>query len=196
MNLKLKNVKKEDRGTLAPCGIICLGCDTHTGESLAAAKKLKSIWEGGNIKDSGVIIGLNPEDLDVALKTLNKYIEASDKGSCPGCFIGGFASEFCSISKCVKSKGYWTCAECEDYNPEAEDPCPHDEPNPIPMGDKAQTTRMICRRYSNDTCNNLKRSREIGYNALIKEIKDKVANGWRTWQVVSDEMVFTTAIKK
>jgi hypothetical protein len=196
MSLKLEEIKEKDRGIIAPCGIICLGCDTYTGEGLEAAKKLKRIWEGSNIRDSGVVIGLDPEDLNVSLKTLNKYIEANNKGTCPGCFIGGFASEFCSISKCVKAKGYWTCSECEDYNPSAVAPCPKEEPNPIPMNNKAQMTKMICMRYNKDTCKNLKRCREIGYNAFIKEVKEKVENGWRTWQVISDKMVFTNIMKK
>ena len=37
---------------------------------------------------------------------------------------------------------------------------------------------------------------EIGYDSFIKEVKEKVANGWRTWQIISDEMVFTDAMKK
>ncbi|MFX1311349.1 MAG: DUF3795 domain-containing protein [Promethearchaeota archaeon] len=196
MKLELKDVKEEDGGILAPCGIICLGCDSYTGEGLEAAKKLKSIWEGGNIKDTGFTIGLNPDEIDITLETLNKSIKASDRGKCPGCFTGGFAAEFCGISKCVKSKGYWTCAECEDYDPTSETPCPNVGSTPVPMADPGQMTKMICTRYSRDTCNNLMRCREVGYDAFIKEIKEKVANGWRTWQVISDEMVFTNAMKK
>lgn len=64
------------------------------------------------------------------------------------------------------------------------------------MGNKAQMTKMICMRYNRNTCNNLQRCREIGYDAFIKEAKEKVENGWRTWQVVSNEMVFTNAMKK
>ena len=196
MSLKLEDIKAEDRGILAPCGIVCLGCDTYIGEGLEAAKNLKNIWEGANLKDMGMIIGLDPEDINISLKTLNKYIKANDKGSCPGCFVGGFASEFCSISKCVKSKGYWTCAECEDYDPESKAPCTNEEFSPVPMGNKAQMTKMICTRYSKDTCNNLKRCREIGYKEFMKEAKEKVENGWRTWHVISDEMVFTKSMRK
>ncbi len=194
--MKLKVVKEEDRGIIAPCGIVCLGCDTYTGEGLEAAKKLKSIWEGGNIKDTSMTIGLNPKEINNTLETINKFIKASEKGKCPGCYPGGFASQFCGIAKCVKSKGYWTCAECTDYDPSAETPCQNEDPNPVPMANKAQMTKMICTRYSRDTCNNLKRCREIGYNAFIKEARKKVENGWRTWQIISDEMVFTKAFKK
>ncbi|MCK4380194.1 MAG: DUF3795 domain-containing protein [Candidatus Lokiarchaeota archaeon] len=196
MSLKLEDVKEEDRGILAPCGIVCLGCDIYIGEGLEAAKKLKSIWEGGNMKDTSIAIGLNPKEINVTLETINKFIKASDKGKCPGCSKGGFPSQFCGIAKCVKSKGYWTCAECDDYDPSAETPCPNEDPNPMPMANKAQMTKMICTRYSRDTCNNLIRCREIGYDAFIEEAKEKVENGWRTWKVISDEMVFTEAMKK
>ena len=46
MSLKLEEVNDEDRGLLSPCGILCLGCDTHLGEGIEAAKKLVDIWEG------------------------------------------------------------------------------------------------------------------------------------------------------
>ncbi|MFX1571121.1 MAG: DUF3795 domain-containing protein [Promethearchaeota archaeon] len=196
MKLELKDVREEDRGILAPCGIICLGCDTYLGESLEAAKKLKSIWEGGNLIDASITIGLNPNDIKMTLEILSQYIEKTDREKCPGCFKGGFASQFCGIAKCIKSKGYWSCAECEDYDPMAEKPCPNEGSAPVPMADPGKMTSLICTRYSKDTCNNLKRCREIGYNAFIKEIKEKVKNGWRTWQVVSDEMVFTNTMKK
>lgn len=196
MNLKLEDVKEEDRGILAPCGIICLGCDTHTGEGLEAVKKLKNIWEEGNLKDSGITIGLNPEEINITLEVLNKLIKNGERGKCPGCFTGGFAAQFCGVAKCVKSKGFWTCAECNNYDPAVETPCSQVENNPMPMADPGQMTKLICTRYSRDTCNNLKRCREIGYDAFITEVREKVANGWRTWQVVSDEMVFTNAFKK
>ncbi len=195
MNLKLADIKEEDRGILAPCGILCLGCDTCTGESLEAAKKLKNIWEGGNIKDTAIAIGIDQNEIKTSLETLKKYIEIADKRNCPGCFTGGFAAEHCGIVKCVKAKGFWTCAECEDYDPMAETPCLNEDPNPIPMANKNLMTKMICTRYNRDTCNNLKKCREIGYEKFIKEAKEKVENGWRTWKVISDEMVFTKAFK-
>ena len=196
LNLKLDGVKEEDRGIVAPCGIACLGCDSHTGEGLDAAIKLKNIWEGSNLKDTGMTAGLNPDEINVTLEVLNKVIKGGERGKCPGCYIGGFAGQFCGISKCVKAKGYWTCAECDDYNPDEDIPCSNVGSNPIPMADPGQMTKLICTRYSRDTCNNLKRCQEIGYTSFIKEVKEKVANGWRTWQVISDEMVFTKAMQK
>jgi len=194
MSLKLKDVKKEDRGMLAPCGILCAGCDTHTGEGAEAAKKLYEIWKGSNIEDTGPLFGM--KGVETTLKTLEKFIEGQGKKVCPGCFVGGGPSKICGIAQCVKSKGYWTCAECDEYNPESETPCPHVNPSPMPMSDKGTMTQLICTRYSKDNIKNLELCRELGYNELIKQAKEKVADGWRTWQVISDENVFTNAMKK
>ncbi len=196
MNLKLDDVKDDDRWILSPCGIPCIGCDTHIGEGLEAAKKLQEIWEGWNLADVGPFLGLSLRGIKSTLKTLESVIKAGKQGNCPGCFVGGGPSKICGIANCVKSKGYWTCAECEDYNPESETPCPHITPNPVPMADKGSMAKMICARYSRDTAQNLKKCREIGYNEFIKWAKEKVADGWRTWQVVSKDMIFTDATKK
>ncbi|MFX1258120.1 MAG: DUF3795 domain-containing protein [Promethearchaeota archaeon] len=189
MSLKLDDVEGEDRGILAPCGILCLGCDYHIGDALEAAKKLQRIWEGWNMVDVAPLMGLNRNGMKTTLRTLNKYIKKNKRGKCPGCFKGGFSSQVCGIAKCVKSKGFWTCAECEDYDPNSEIPCPHINSNLLT--NKGQFMKMICTRYSRDPVQNLKKCREIGYPAFIKEAKDKVKDGWRTWQIISKEMVFT-----
>ena len=49
MKLSLESVKEEDRTLLAPCGIICAGCDVCTNESVEDAKKIIEIWEGFNL---------------------------------------------------------------------------------------------------------------------------------------------------
>ena len=196
MELKIEDVKEEDRGKLSPCGILCLGCDSYIGEGVKAAKNLVEIWEGWNMKDVGPTLGLTLKGIEATLKTLNTYINAAKKGTCPGCSKGAFASQVCGIAQCVKSKGFWTCAECEDYDPELETPCPHDDPSPIPIGNKKNMMKMICTRYSRNTTENLKRCLEIGYDAFLTEAEEKVANGWRTWQIISDEMVFTDSMKR
>ncbi|MFX0069978.1 MAG: DUF3795 domain-containing protein [Candidatus Hermodarchaeota archaeon] len=197
MSLKLKDIPNEDKGLLAPCGILCLGCDIYLGEGIEAAKKLVTIWEGFNILDVSQLAGMNSEAIKITLKTLKKYIKMRKKGNCPGCFINpGSPSRICSIYKCVKSKGFWTCAECEEFNPESDTPCPHIISNSIPLSDKGQWSRTICARYSNDNVENLKKCREIGYHEFIKEAKEKVAKGWRTWQIISKEMVLTDVPRK
>jgi len=194
MSLKLDEVKEEDRGILAPCGILCAGCDSHLGEGIEAAKKLYEIWKGSNMEDTGPLFGM--KEIEVTLKTLKKYIESEERGKCPGCFLGGGPSSICGIAKCVRSKEYWTCAECKDFNKESETPCPHITPSPMPMADKGSMMELICKRYNRDNISNLKKCCEIGYNNFIEQAKEKIANGWRTWQVISEEKVFTEAMKK
>jgi len=196
MDLSLNDLKLEDRGILSPCGIACLGCDNHIGESLLAAKKLKTIWEGHNFLDTAIVMRLNPEDIKTSIKVLDSVIKSGEQGLCPGCSAGSPISKFCGIAQCVKSKGFWTCAECSDYKFDSETPCPYLSPNPIPMADKGLMMQLICTRYNKDTIKNLKKCKEIGYSAFIEELKEKVRNGWRTWQVISNKMVFTDAMKK
>jgi hypothetical protein len=190
-------VPDEDKGILAPCGILCLGCDTHLGEGIEAAKKLYDIMDGFNFLDVGIGFGFSAKEIKTTLKTLKKFIKMGKRGTCPGCFNNqGPPSSMCGIAKCVKSKGFWTCAECEDYDPDSDTPCPHIKEVEIPLTDKGQMTKIICTRYTKDNMNNLKKCREIGYPVFIKEAKDKVQKGWRTWQIISDEMVFTESMKK
>lgn len=193
MKLALKDVNEEDRGVIAPCGIICLGCDGHQDESLEAAKRVIEIWEGMNLPDVSGLVGLKAQEIIDTLKTLKEYVDRREKtGACPGCFKGGGPSVMCSIAKCVKSKGYWTCAECEDFNPEAEYPCPHSDTDvaSIPLGSRQQTSALIRKRYNANNIENLKKCREIGYPAFIAETREKVKTGWRTWQVISNEKLF------
>ena len=101
----------------------------------------------------------------------------------------------CAIAKCVKSKGYWTCAECDEYDPDSLSPCPHRDPAPMPMASRAGMSELICKRYAGTTAANLQRCREIGYAAFVEEAKEKVNQGYRTWQVISPEMVFSESMK-
>ena len=63
MKLALKDVNEEDRGVIAPCGIICLGCDFHQDESLQAAKRIIEIWEGINLPDISGLVGLKAQEI-------------------------------------------------------------------------------------------------------------------------------------
>jgi hypothetical protein len=193
MSLKLDEVKEEDKGILAPCGILCAGCDSHIGEAKQAAKKLYEIWNGSNIEDTGPLFGL--KGIEPTLKTLKKYIQNEEK-LCPGCYLGGGPSRICGIAKCVKSKGFWTCAECEEFTPDSDSPCPHINPAPIPMADKGSMMQLICRRYNQDNIKNLELCHKMGYNNFIDHAREKITDGWRTWQVISKEKVFTEAMKK
>jgi len=192
MELTLDDVREEDRGVISACGIVCLGCDIHKDESLEAAKTVVKIWEGFNLEDVSAAFGLEPKEISSTLSTLKKFIKLREEtGPCPGCFKGGWPSEICAIAKCVRSKGYWTCAECEDYNTESTRPCPHIDSTSTLLESRGEMSATVCKRYNLNNLENLKRCREIGYSAFIKEIREKVGNGWRTWQVISDEMLFS-----
>jgi len=194
MELSLNEVNEEDRGVIAPCGIICLGCEVHKDESLQAAKTIIEIWEGFNLPDVSAVVGMKAQDVNNTLVTLREYVARREKaGQCPGCFKGGGPSAMCSLAKCVKSRGYWTCAECEDFKPESPEHCPHSDADlaSTRMGSRRETLNMICKRYSSNNSENLKRCREIGYPAFIAETREKVRQGWRTWQVISNEKVMT-----
>lgn len=187
-------VKEEDRGLISPCGIICLGCDVYQGEGIEAARKVIDIWEGFNFLDTAGLMGLDINDIRTTMDTLKKYIQGGDAaGTCKGCYKGGGPSQICGIAKCVISKKYWTCAECEDYDPDSNNPCTSDagDTTMLPLTSAAEMSQLICKRYCSNTRENLKRCREIGYPEFIAEIRKKVADGWRTWQIISDEMVFT-----
>ncbi|MFX1238351.1 MAG: DUF3795 domain-containing protein [Promethearchaeota archaeon] len=189
-DLDINDVKEEDRYILAPCGILCLGCDFYIGEAIEAAKKIQEIWEGWNIIDLSMVMGLNREGIQSTLDTIKKFLKLY-KNKCPGCFNGGIGSKICGIAKCVNSKGYWTCAECDDYDPDSQTPCPYVIDDAIIMTDKGKTTKMICERYNHDPSNNLKSCRQIGYNDFIEEAKKKVRNGWRTWKIISNKTIFS-----
>ena len=192
MKLSLSEVPEVDQGLLAPCGIICMGCDMFQHESLAACKRVVEIWEGFNLPDVAGGFSMKPREVSAAIETMKLFVETQEKsGACLGCFKGGGPSAICSIARCVKSKGYWTCAECEDFMPGTANPCPHEDPSRRPIGSRNKASAAICRRYGSDNLENLMRCREIGYTAFIKEIKEKVKQGWRTWQVISSEKVFT-----
>jgi hypothetical protein len=191
MELNLDDVKTEDRGILGPCGIICLGCDFYQDESLEAAKILVKVWEGFNMSDVAPALGLDSADVAGTLKTLKKYIEIKEElGHCPGCSVGAIGPcASCPIVECAKTKGYWTCAECDDFRPDSETPCPHVKSVSNPFESKGAMFATVCKRYSKNNLDNLKRCREIGYPDFIAEVKKKTRNGWRTYQVISREML-------
>lgn len=180
---------------IAPCGVTCVGCDFYIGDGVEAAKKILQIWEGWNMMDISRTLGFNAKNIKITLKTLKKYL-IKNKNRCPGCHNGGKGTKVCGIAQCILSKGYWTCAECNDYNPESETPCPHLDQNAPYITDKGKMMKLMCARYSKDPNENLKKIREIGYFEFLKEIKEKVANGWRTWQIINNDLVFTNEIKK
>ena len=190
--LSLDDVKPEDRGILGPCGIVCLACDMHKDESLEAAKTLVKIWEGFNLPDVSAVLGLETREVEDTLNTLHKFIKMKEEeGICPGCFVGAIGPcKVCPVVSCAQSKGYWTCAECDEYSPDSEHPCSATDPEAMPLESQSAWFSIVCTRYNKNNIENLNRCREIGYPAFIAEIKENVEKGFRTWQVISKEKVF------
>jgi len=191
MKLSISDVMEADRGVLAPCGIACLGCELHLDESLAPAKSVLQIWDGFNYEDICGIFRIDAEEMAVTLKTLRKYIENRERsGPCRGCFHGeGMTPRICSISQCVRSRGYWSCAECRDFDATAESPCPHSDDSDLPLGSRDRAFALISKRYNGTNLDNLKKCREIGYAQFIEAMRSQVKKGWRTWNVISRERI-------
>jgi len=194
MKLTLNDVKQEDRELLSPCGIICAGCDVYTHESAAAAKRIIAIWEGFNLADVAVLAGLNSEEVLTTIDTLRRFVKHREtRVTCRGCYGSGGPFRRCPIWKCVTSKGYWTCAECDEYDPGSEHPCPYSETNhpDVPLSSKGTMSALVCKRYQSHNTNNLRTCREIGYPAFIEAVKEQIRKGWRTWQVINDAEIFS-----
>ncbi len=194
MELSLTDVAEEDQGLISPCGIVCGGCDVCTNESVDAAKTIIQIWEGYNLADVPMAAGLTSQEILDIIDKLKRFIEHREASFiCPGCYTSGGPFKTCPIWRCVKSKGYWTCAECEEYSVESKSPCPHPErDNPdVRLSSRGEMSNLICRRYESNNVENLKKCREMGYPTFIQEAKEKVGKGWRTWQIISNEMVVT-----
>ena len=78
MKITLNDVKEEDRGIIAPCGIICLGCDIHRDESLDAARTVIKIWQGFNLPDVAGAFRLEARQISNTLETLRKWVERGE----------------------------------------------------------------------------------------------------------------------
>ena len=197
MKLSLTDVAEEDQGLISPCGIVCGGCDVCTNESVEAAQTIIQIWEGFNLADVSVVAGLTSQEILAIISNLRKFVKHREEiFTCPGCYTSGGPFKTCPIWRCVKSKGYWTCAECEEYDVESKSPCPHPEAdNPdVPLSSRGNMSNLDCKRYKSNNVKNLEKCREMGYSAFIQETKEKVGKGWRTWQVISHEMVVTESL--
>ena len=143
------------------------------------------------MRDVSPGLGLESADVAGTLNTLMNYIKIKEElGHCLGSSVGAIGPcANCPIVDCAKTTGYWTCAECDDFRPDSESPCPHVEAVSNPFESKGAMFAMVCKRYSKNNLDNLKRCQEIGYPEFIAEVKEKTKNGWRTYQVISREML-------
>ena len=156
------------------------------GESLEAVKDVVQIWEGFDLAGVAKAFDMDSREVRDALRTMKRFIQVrTEAGPCPGCFLGGSPFETCSILQCVQSKGYWTCAECGEFTGDPSNACPHSDASENPMGSRHRASKFICKRYRGTNVENLARCREIGYAAFVEEIKQRVAEGWRSWHVIA-----------
>ena len=170
----------EERHLIAPCGIYCGACDLLLGNSRNLAREMHRILHGFNMADVGpFIMGIDHEKVLEFLNTLDKWGQGK---RCPGCLLGG-CTPFCSIRQCAHYRGFLTCAECDAM------PCNQTEQMPSPRA--ALQYELVTRRYSTWNIRNLARIREIGYRRFVDEMREKVARGFLTSDVISREMVAT-----
>lgn len=102
--MKSRNVKKED---FAYCGLNCTTCKNKFADIRKKIIELEKAFDEANVEEIVKVIPF------MKLKYLGykKFINFF-KNKCPGCRKGG-GNPFCSIRKCAKKKGYFSCAECK-----------------------------------------------------------------------------------
>ena len=186
--LDREQVNPDEVCLIAPCGIYCGACDAFLGRSRDLAKELYRIMNGFNIVDVAPIV------LEVEQERMKDFmiiLEKISRGTrCAGCHAGG-GNPFCPIKKCTGEKQYLTCAQCPQM------PChlleADDEDDSMGV---CFYFDMITKRYANWNVKNLERIRAVGYRAFLDEMKEKVKRGFMTSDVISSEMVITTALDK
>jgi hypothetical protein len=172
---------------IAPCGIYCGACDIMLGRSRELAREMYRIINGFNFADVGpFFMGTGQERIIDFLEILERWSKGE---KCPGC-LGGGGNPACPVKTCTNDQGFLTCAECESM------PCKRDADNENWLQDAAAFLELISKRYDNWNIENLERIKEIGYRRFIDEMQEKVEDGFITSDVVTDEMLFTEAMKK
>ena len=98
---------------LAPCGLNCQGCVSHTdGDIKAYSIKLK---------ESLVHFDKYAEKLSVVAPELRNYpqfkavLELLTQGSCRGCRNGDCKIPNCGVLHCYQEKGVEFCFQCDDF---------------------------------------------------------------------------------
>jgi hypothetical protein len=186
-NLDRDKLTEEETCMTAPCGIYCGACDMMLGRSREHAQGMYRLLKGFNFADVGpFFMGMEQEKVMDFLSILERWGEG-DK--CPGC-LGGGGNPACPIKTCSREQGFMTCAECEGM------PCKRSEDNENWFQDAPAFLDLITRRYDNWNIGNLERIKEIGYRRFTDEMQEKVKDGFMTGDVITDEMVFTSALRE
>jgi len=98
-----KSVEQEE---FSFCGLSCTACKSRFD---TIRQKIAELDEAFDVVNMGEVAKAIPF-MHGSYKGYRKMV-AFSKNECPGCHQGG-GNPFCGIRKCVRKKGYATCAEC------------------------------------------------------------------------------------
>ncbi len=129
------------------------------------------------------------EDIDIKAfrKVLRQFVESS---SCTGCGTGAGGARICPIVLCCHEKGYLTCAECPDIQNNFVCSTVNENQVPSQITDNCTYFKLITHRYQNWNVENLKKILRKGYVEFVKEMREKVKQGFFSGQVISKDCVF------
>jgi len=164
--------------SIAVCGIYCGACPDRRGMIRQSAQSLRDLLEGWNIEDVAPFVlppGMNYPAFGELLSAM------ASRQPCDGCRGGG--NPICPIKLCAEKRGVVTCAECESFAGEIENPCGNEEARAI--------FSLISKRYSGWNLENLKKIKEVGLDAFMDEMDEKVSDGFITCDVISKEKIFS-----
>ena len=95
---------------VAYCGLYCGDCVKHKGEISKLAQELKELLSQEKFEK---IANMIPELENY--KEFSKVLDTISNIECPiGCRAGGGNAE-CEVKVCCQNKGYFTCAECDEF---------------------------------------------------------------------------------
>ncbi|MHA1129866.1 MAG: DUF3795 domain-containing protein [Candidatus Helarchaeota archaeon] len=113
----------------------------------------------------------------------------ADSSTCPGCGLIG-AARSCPIVICCEERGFLTCAECPDIQKHHICKTILEKQIPSMITDNCTYFQLITRRYTNWNVQNLNKISRKGYKKYLREMKERVENGFHSRQVISKECVF------
>lgn len=98
-----------DREHIAYCGLDCERCKARFGEIRGAIENLNAKFEEVNLEQMSKAIPFMRSKYRGYRKLTGFFSE-----ECPGCRNGG-GNPFCGIRKCASKRGFFTCAECDEF---------------------------------------------------------------------------------
>ncbi|MFW6365292.1 MAG: DUF3795 domain-containing protein [Spirochaetota bacterium] len=96
------------REDIACCGLNCETCKDRFGRIRERAESLQQALDEAHFREVARVIPF----MNAKYRGFTKVMDFFTGEKCPGCRAGG-GNPFCGIRKCVRKKGYDSCAECE-----------------------------------------------------------------------------------